>query len=347
MTSKIAALATAALIGSTSLVSAQALVVGTTGGDFAAALEASFFDEFAKLKGIEVIVVPGSTAELTSLLRAQVQSGQVELDITTSNEMTILTDPGIYEKIDCTRLPNVMANGIEGTCTDLYVMRTIGATAVTYNTEAFPNGGPQTWADFFDVEKFPGKRCLMGGSVETYTPFLIALMADGVAPADLYPVDFDRALAKLAELRPHISAYFTNYSMSQQLMRDGECVVSPMLDGRATSLKKEGFPLANSMDNAIRSVGNWSIAKGSENVELAYEFLDFYLTRPEAHLDFYGRTNSATPHKDTASMMDETQKAGYVGSPENAAKILPLNATWIAANTDELARRYGNFLAGN
>lgn len=70
--------------------------------------------------------------------------------------------------------------------------------AFMYDTEAYPDGAPASWADFFDVAKFPGQRSLYklaNGSPEA------ALMADGVARDALYPLDLDRAPAKVKSIK--------------------------------------------------------------------------------------------------------------------------------------------------
>lgn len=346
MKRKLTALASSLILGTSSIALADGpLVIGTTGGDFGAALDEYFFQDFAAENDVEVILVPASTGELTALLRAQNKSGQVELDITTANRQTVISDPDLYLELDCDRIPNARAYGVPGSCDGRRVLRTVGATVVTYAKSAFPNGGPQTWADFFDVETFPGKRCLMGGPVENYTPFLIALMADGVANEDLFPIDFERALKKLRELKPSVSAYFTSYSMSQQLMRDGECVVSPMLDGRAVSLRNEGFPLSYSIEQGVTSTGYWAIAAGAPNIDLAYKFLDFWMSRPEAHLKFTKRINYATPNNQVSEFLTEDERAQYIGTNENIGRLIELDAQWLADNEDEIARTYASFLA--
>ena len=64
-----------------------------------------------------------------------------------------------------------------------------------YNTDATAGQVPEGWADFFDTAKFPGKRGFWDYSAGGIFEF--ALLADGVAPADLYPLDLERATAKL------------------------------------------------------------------------------------------------------------------------------------------------------
>ena len=66
--------------------------------------------------------------------------------------------------------------------------------------------GHPGWADFWDVAKYPGKRGLRR-SAETNLEF--ALLADGVAPGDVYKTlrtseGVDRAFRKLDQLKPYI-----------------------------------------------------------------------------------------------------------------------------------------------
>ncbi|WP_320668964.1 extracellular solute-binding protein [Patulibacter defluvii] len=70
----------------------------------------------------------------------------------------------------------------------------------------FKGEGPRTWADFFDTKKFPGKRSWPGVS---YTPGTreAALMADGVNPDELYPLDIERAHHKIKSILPDLLIY--------------------------------------------------------------------------------------------------------------------------------------------
>src|SRR5215813_6795383 len=76
-------------------------------------------------------------------------------------------------------------------------------TNLVYRKDKFPNGGPQSWADFWDVKKFPGSRCLYDRS---FSCLAFALLADGVPTDKLYPMDVDRAFRKMSELKPHIES---------------------------------------------------------------------------------------------------------------------------------------------
>ncbi|MCG8355760.1 MAG: extracellular solute-binding protein [Kiloniellales bacterium] len=321
------------------------LVVVATGGGFGDALKKHFYDPFTAATGIEIVTVPAAVAEQNAKLRAMRKAGQVEYDVLTTTAMAVIADDDVYADLDCARIPNAQAFGVAGTCGAKSLLRTVGAIMIAYKESAFPNGGPQSWAEFWDVEAFPGARCLPGGSLENHMPFLAALLADGAAPADLYPIDFDRALEKLAELKPHVAAYWTSYSQSQQFLRDGECVLSMMLNGRALSLRKEGFPLKIVWNEALTYSAGWGIAEGAPNADAAYKFLDFWMKDPKAHLAFYQTFFYATAHKDVVGLMDEADLALYYAKPDNLVGQVPIDAAWIGNHRDEISRTYANFLA--
>jgi len=172
--------------------------VNTWGGSWTAAEDAAFFKPFTEATGIQVrTVAPVSYAKL----KAQVGSGNYEWDITaiTKSDWLRAEREGLVEPIDWTIVQKdklfpdaVFANGI-GYCA-------LG-TNLCYRKDKFPNGGPQSWADFWDVKKFPGNRSLFNNAACT---LVFALLADGVPADKIYPLDVDRGFKKLDEIKPDI-----------------------------------------------------------------------------------------------------------------------------------------------
>ena len=83
----------------------------------------------------------------------------------------------------------------------------IAATVLAWDAAKAANGSATyDWADFWDVARHPGRRGLRRaarGNLEA------ALMADGVAPGDVYRTlrsadGVDRAFRKLDQLKPYI-----------------------------------------------------------------------------------------------------------------------------------------------
>ena len=98
----------------------------------------------------------------------------------------------------------------------------IWANVFAYDTTKFPEG-PTTVADFFDLEKFPGKRGLRKGAKAVLE---LALMGDGVPAAEVYsvlgtPEGVDRAFAKLDTIKSEV-VWWEAGAQAPQLLADGE-----------------------------------------------------------------------------------------------------------------------------
>src|SRR6476659_7945222 len=80
------------------------------------------------------------------------------------------------------------------------------STAIAFDRQAFTKAQPSTIADLLDTKKFPGKRALPAGPRYTLE---LALLADGVPPAEIYTTlatqaGADRAFAALDKIKPEI-----------------------------------------------------------------------------------------------------------------------------------------------
>jgi putative spermidine/putrescine transport system substrate-binding protein len=125
--------------------------------------------------GIAIKTVPGVSF---AKLKAQVQTRNFEWDVINLGDVEYAQAvlEGLLEKVDkaaakTDQLPPHMVRDFGITSYSL-------GTNLVYRKDKFPNGGPQSWADFWDVKKFPGPRCS--------TPFLhlprLCAAADGVPP---------------------------------------------------------------------------------------------------------------------------------------------------------------------
>jgi putative spermidine/putrescine transport system substrate-binding protein len=166
----------------------------------------------------------------------------------------------------------------------------IQGTNLCYRADKFPNGGPKSWADFWDERKFPGNRGLcISDSPRT---LIFALLADGVPRDQLYPLDLDRAFKKLDEIKPHIKMWWREGNQSQQLLRDGELDMMSIWNGRATELKQQGVPVELVWDGAVRRPSTWCVLKGAPRRSPgADQFACGASSRPRSTRLYYGPIN--------------------------------------------------------
>ena len=140
------------------------------------------------------------------VLQAKVKAGSPNWDVVQveADELALGCDDGLFEKIDWTSI-GPKADFIKSAVSDCGVGAFVWSTAIAYDGAKLAQG-PQSWADFWDVAKFPGKRALRKGPKYTLE---FALMADGVTPERVYEVlstteGVARAFAKLDKLRPNL-----------------------------------------------------------------------------------------------------------------------------------------------
>ena len=324
--------------GATRPVHAQGLrgttiVFASYGGSYQDAERASYCDPFAAETGARVVQDgPMNVARFRTMSESGTPDWDV-VDITINNLMSFAQD-NMLEKID-TGLVD-----IDRIAPQFVHEYGVGCIAWSYNlgysTRSFPQGKrPSTWADLFDLKRYPGKRTLIDGA----SPNLeVALMADGVAPADLYPLDVDRAFRKLDSIKGE-TVFWSSNSQSQQLFVDEEVSMGLILNGRAYDAAKKGAEIAVSWEQNIQSVDYLVVPRGSRNRAAAMRLIDT-MTKADnqaklANLIAYAPTNPAA-----FAGIDPALGGWLSTSPENAKRGFVINALWWRDNERRMLERW-------
>jgi putative spermidine/putrescine transport system substrate-binding protein len=245
------------------------IVINDSGGEMQSAMRKVFYTEFEKRYGIKIVNT--SPVDLGKL-SAMVKSGNVEWTVTEIGgpdaqraEVSGLLAPLDLSIIDLSRFPAHLQHR-------QYVFpKSVYSTVMGYRTDAFPEGKrPQNWADFWNVAKFPGPRTLQDSPNDNLE---FALLADGVAPDKLYPIDVDRAFKKLNQIKPHITAWWTTGAQSAQLLVDKEAVLGTAWNGRYSSAIAQGAPIAIEWNGGGLKESAFGIPKGAPNAYWGQKFL--------------------------------------------------------------------------
>lgn len=350
-----AGLGAAALTGSSALLApgrAQAyenledsLIIRSTGGSFGAALKKNFFDPFSEATGVKVIPVEASYGDMMAKTNAMEKSGRVEWDIISPqyyelNKMTnLLEDLG-----DCSSMPNVAKSGIARACGGHGVQYLAGGQVLAFNSDVFTDKKPTHWADMWDFDGFPGPRALPNTG-SPWATLIASLIADGVAPKDIFPLDLDRAFAKLDVIKPQISVWWKTGSQAQDVMRSGDAVMTLMWSGTAYATKKSGVPLDWSWNDAVADFGAWAILKGAPHPNAAHAFIDFYMTTPENHVNFARETGYATSNAAAQKLLSEDEKRVFGAVPEILDQIIVPDADWLEKYRASTLERWNAWIA--
>ena len=107
-----------------------------------------------------------------------------------------------------------------------------------------------------------------------------ALIADGVAPADVYETlatdeGQARAFAKLDTIKDDI-VWYDSWSQAPVLLKDGGAQMVQSANGRIyAAIKDDGAPFSIVWDSHVYDLDVWAIMKGTPHKEKAMEFIQF------------------------------------------------------------------------
>lgn len=276
-------------------------------------------------------------------VKAMVESGRVTWDVlATATDFGLKSDEKLLERLDCSLIDCSDMPADKNPTTGYRVAQTTSGVVLGYNIKKMPLGlVPHGWVDLFDLKKFPGKRVVMMDA-SSYV-FEQALLADGVDPKNMYPLDLNRAIRKLNSLGDRLTIA-PSYQGCAELVGSGEAIMGGCWSGRFTDvIERTMAPIAISWNQAIASDGYFSVPRGTKHKVLAMQFIAWAVS-PEhngAIADYisYGPANPKALKYVNGSVL------GKLLSSHLDTAVFP-NDYWYDANRAEVNRRWTAWVSG-
>lgn len=325
---------------------ASQVTVSSGGGVFQDAVRKSHWAYASRKTGIAFKET--TSANGLNDVKLQVQSRAVSWDIVniSMGESLLGTQQGLLEPIDrnVVRTDGLLPNMVGSHC----VGSNAFATVLAWQKDAFKGNTPKSWADFWDFKRFPGPRGMWNrpeGALE------IALMADGVPPANVYQTlstdaGYERAFRKLAELAPHVTVWWTSGAQHAQAIADGEVVMTTGWNGRFEVVIAAGAPVAYTFNQGVVSADCYAVPKGAPHREAAMKFIAAMMD-PEpqaalARLIPYGPSN---PKAFEGGLISPATARKLPTFPDNLRLEIVNSADWWMKNLDRVQKRYEKLIA--
>ena len=320
------------------------LVVVSWGGGWTAAERKAYFDPFEKETGIKIIDTTSVGGNRWAQIRSQVESGNIEWDLVSSTAgMYVVQYKDLLEKIDYSIVTNT-EGVIKQSLGEYLAGGQFESVNIAYNKNTFPGGAhPKTWAEFWDVKKFPGPRAFPNWGGGWWQPIAFALMADGVPPDKLIPFDYDRAFKKLDELKPHITVWWTSGSQFQQVLRDEEVVLAAGWDGRIVDLGKK-FPIGMEWNQGHKFGSGWVVVKGTKKKDLAMRFINSALDAKKQAV-FTKALGAAPCNVKAFEDLTEQERMLRGSYPVNSKKMFTMDETWLGEHLKEMQEKWETWIA--
>ena len=258
------------------------LTVATWSGPYGRAQANALFRPFGEDRHVDVRIAlyDGGLSELRRMVRA----GHVEWDVMDLElpDAIAACREGLLEPLDAATLPpgadgtpaarDFVANAL-GRC---WVGSVVYSQVITFSERRFGDARPQTIADFFDLARFPGPRALRRGAKFNLE---LALLADGVKPADVYdelstPKGLDRAFAKLDSIRRSL-LWWDSSADAVAMLNDGRAAFATALNGDVYDAAQHGNGVDVVWDRQLYELDVFALPRHGAKQDLALDFVRF------------------------------------------------------------------------
>jgi putative spermidine/putrescine transport system substrate-binding protein len=338
------ALAAAAAMLAGPGLAADITVVGW-GGTWDQAYKEGVWDVYTAETGNNIVMEEWA-GELAKV-RAQVQSGNVTYDLVAAEAPSV--EIGCAEGLFVPLGEDVTGPAdsyLPGTLHECGVASDTWATILAYDKGAFPDGGPTSWADYFDTGRFPGKRGMLGQAQYTLEN---ALMGDGVPAAEVYdvlrtPEGIERAFAMLDAIRDDV-VWWSTTTQAIQNLSSGEVVMTDQYNARITNeiltegkdwdiVWEAGFFYGTDM---------WAVVAGAPNEAEAVELVRWF-SEPEHQAGFSRLYAYGTGRREAANFIPPEQLEHLPSAPQHADFGAEYDTEFWVENKESLEARFKAWL---
>lgn len=318
--------------------SSKRMVFTGAGGSYQEAQTVAFIEPFMAETDIDVVQdQPYSLAKVKTM----VESGRTTWDVMEVDPYLAMGENcgKYFEVIDTSKIDTTGVD--KDLITECSMPDMKSAYLFVYNKDKYGDKPPTSWQDFFDTKTFPGKRGIMDyadqGALE------IALVADGVDPKDVYPIDYERAFAKLDSIRSD-TTFLTTGAEQQEALERGSIDMMLAWPGRAYGAAKNGANLATVWNQAMLYWDGLAIPKGAPNVEAAHQFISLAVSA-KAQATLTENTAYAPINADAKPNVDELKKQFLPLGQDNGTAFLR-DMGWWGTNMDEATEKWTSWTTG-
>jgi putative spermidine/putrescine transport system substrate-binding protein len=331
------AVAAPMLITSRKSMAASNLTVVSWGGNYHQGVEEALAKPFEKEFGVHVTLV--DTPDLAKV-KAQVMTNNVQWDVfdAPGSMATTGSKNGYWEALD----PSLFnASDLIAPVGKEMVPFYAFTGGICWDSNKYPDGKhPQTFVDYFDVKKYPGQRTLRNRAFETLE---VALLADGVPPEKVYPIDVNRAFKSLDRIKPFVSNWVEQTPQTVTLVQTGQVDYSYTYATRVKAAQEAKQPIDFSFKQTLTGLEYLVVLKNAPNKANAMKFLQFSM-RPDRQAALMNHLGNTPASKSARPLMNPAVQK-WLSDPSSKTNLV-INDAWWADHFDELTLRFKEWALG-
>jgi putative spermidine/putrescine transport system substrate-binding protein len=334
----VALLAVSALASHSAFASPNDLVIVTRDESLQRAMQAAYVQPFTAVTGAPVQQEIWEGGIDTLRTQVKVTDNPWDIVLVDADELSTGCGEGLFEKLDWSAIggkDHYMPQAVS----DCGLGAVIVNTVLAWDKDKLPVA--PSWSDFWDVAKYPGKRGLRKG-VRGNLEF--ALMADGVAPGDVYKTlsssdGVDRAFRKLDQLKPYIEWWSTE-TEAAHILASGDVLMTSAPSGQiAVMAVQEHKNFGLQFTASLFEMQSWVIMKGSPSLRMAQQFL-YFTGMPAVEVRLLQHSGNAGLAKGLNDGLSPELAAESPSSAANLAAGLRIDAGFWRDNLPKLRQRF-------
>ena len=310
-------------------------------------------EPFSQASGIAALMEGGAGGP-DALLAHAAEWDVVQL---AARDLLVACDQGLLEKLDWATIGGRDHYIGAATTSDCGVGAAVSAIVLSWDRDKF--AAAPSWSDFWDIAKYPGKRGLHRGAAGNLE---FALIADGVAPGDVYRTlrsddGIERAFRKLDQLKPYVVWWQTAPSLgpalgtapgaadAARILGSGEVLMTSAPNTQIFAANHEGARnFGIQWAGAMMQVQSWTILKGTANLTSAQKFLAF-AGDPKIEGRLPAAAGLGGLAKGANDGLPTDQSVLSPSLPANFAAGFVMDAAFWRDNADKLDHRFEGWLA--
>ncbi|HBK09308.1 MAG TPA: spermidine/putrescine ABC transporter substrate-binding protein [Acetobacteraceae bacterium] len=314
------------------------LMIVTRDESLQRAIQFAYVQPFTAVTGTPVQQVIWDGGIDTLRTQAKATENQWDLVMVDADELSAGCGEGLFEKLDWSAIGG-KDHYVQQAVSDCGVGAVVSTTVLAWDKDKL--SAAPSWPDFWDVAKYPGKRGLRKG-VRGNLEF--ALMADGVAPADVYKTlstsdGVERAFRKLDQLKPYIEWWSTEAEAAHLLASRDVLMTSAPSSQIATMAEHEHKNFGLQFTGSLFELESWAIMKGSPSARMAMQFL-YFTGMPAVELRLLQHSGDGGLAKGLNDGLAPDLAAVSPSAPANVAAGLRIDAGFWHDNLPKLRQRF-------
>ncbi len=314
------------------------LVISTWGfsEDF---FKESVYAPFEKEHNVKIVVEIGNNAERLNKIR----QGSSDVDVVYLSDYYAqqAINEGLFETIDSSKIPNIqniydIAKAPLGA--EYGPAYTIGRLGIAYNP-ALTQGDVTTWSDLWT--KFD-KNLAMPAITATAGPMVVDAASFAAGNADF---NEDTAFTKLKELDKNVVKYYSQTSEYVNMFGQEEIAGGPIMEMYFKDLQA-AVPDAKFVapsDGAYAVMNTVNVVKGSDNKELAEEFINWQLSEEVQTASAKAKVDSPV---NTKVVLTAEEAAGVTYGTDVIGKLRKLDMSFVNEHITEWTDRFNREIGG-